>query len=320
VEYRSLGRSGLKVAPICLGAMQFGWWVAEDESREVLDAYVQAGGNFIDTADVYPILSDGVGGRISEEILGRWLKERGNRHQIVIATKVQGRMGAGANDESLSRKHILDAVEASLRRLQIDYIDVYQAHEDDRTVPLEETIAAFDNLVRRGLVRYVGCSNYAAWRLVEAMETSRRRGYAGYISLQPYYNLIDRADFERELQSVCVARGVGVVPYSPLAKGFLTGKYRRDAPPPNSIRASGVRERYMHERGWRVLSAVDQVARARVGASPAQVALAWLMQRPAVVAPIVGANSAEHLQELLGASELSLDPSAVKLLDEAGAW
>jgi aryl-alcohol dehydrogenase-like predicted oxidoreductase len=314
MEYRSLGRSGLKVAPICLGAMQFGWWVDEAESRRVLDAYVEAGGNYVDTADVYPILGDGVGGSVSEEILGRWMKDRGNRDRLVIATKVQGRMGPGPNGEGLSRKHILDAVQASLRRLQVDYIDLYQAHEDDLSVPLEETLETFDGLVRRGLVRYVGCSNYAAWRLMEALEVGRRYGFAGYLSLQPYYNLLDRDEFEKELEAVCVAEGIGVVPYSPLAKGFLTGKYRRDRPLPESIRAAGVEGRYMNERGWKVLSAVDRVA-GEHGASPVQVALAWLLQRPAVVAPIVGANSVGQVREILGAAELRLTAESVRLLN-----
>lgn len=320
MTYRALGRSGLQVAPICLGAMQFGWWVDEATSRTVLDAYVEAGGNFIDTADVYPLLDEGSpsSGKASEEILGRWLKDRRNRAQMVIATKVLGRMGPGPNDAGLSRTHILTAVEASLRRLQLDSIDLYQAHDDDRTVPLDETLEAFDTLVRRGLVRYIGASNYRAWRLMKALGISQQKGSAGYISLQPAYNLVDRADFERELHPLCVQEGIGVIPYSPLAKGFLTGKYRRDQRLPESIRASGVERRYVHERGWRVLEAVDQVAQ-RHGATPAQVSLAWLLQRPAVVAPIVGANSPEQIRDSLRAAELRLDTEDVTVLDDASA-
>jgi aryl-alcohol dehydrogenase-like predicted oxidoreductase len=225
----------------------------------------------------------------------------------------------------LSRKHILDAVQASLRRLQIDYIDLYQAHDDDFTVPLEETLETFDHLVRGGLVHYIGCSNYAAWRLVKALGVSRQHELAQYVSLQPYYNLVDRADFERELQPFCVTEGIGVIPYSPLAKGFLTGKYRRDRPLPESIRAGGVERRYLHERGWSILAAVDRVAQrhaacSRSSTSTAQIALAWLLQRPAIVSPIVGVNSPDHLREILGAIQLDLSTDDVKLLDEASAW
>jgi aryl-alcohol dehydrogenase-like predicted oxidoreductase len=300
--------------------MQFGWWVGEEESRAVLDAYAEAGGNFIDTANVYPILDEGSpgSGSVSEQILGRWLKDRGNRQQMVIATKVLGRMGPGPNDEGLSRKHILDAVEASLRRLQIDYIDLYQAHGDDVTVPLEETLAAFDSLVQRGLVRYVGYSNYHAWRLMKALCLSRQRGYAEYVSLQPSYNLVERENFERELQPLCVDEGIGAIPYSPLAKGFLTGKYRHGQPLPQSLRAGGVERRYMNERGWRVLEAVDTVAQ-RHDATPAQVSLAWLLHRPAVVAPIVGANTPEQIRDILRAADLRLRKDDVKELDDASA-
>jgi aryl-alcohol dehydrogenase-like predicted oxidoreductase len=300
--------------------MQFGWWVGEEESRAVLDAYAEAGGNFIDTADCYPILDEGSpsSGNVSEQILGRWLKDRGTRGQMIIATKVQGRMGPGPNDEGLSRKHILDAVEASRQRLQVDYLDLYQAHDDDVTVPLEETLAAFDSLVQRGPVRYIGCSNYRAWRLMKALNISRQRGYAAYVSLQPSYNLVERENFERELQPLCAEEGIGAIPYSPLAKGFLTGKYRRGQPLPQSLRAGGVERRYMNERGWRVLAAVDQVAQ-RHNAAPAQVALAWLLQRPAVVAPIVGANTPEQIRDILRAADLKLSQGDVKELDDASA-
>jgi aryl-alcohol dehydrogenase-like predicted oxidoreductase len=300
--------------------MQFGWWVDENQSRSVLDAYIEAGGNFIDTADVYPLLDEGSpgSGSVSEQILGRWLKDRGNRQQLVIATKVQGRMGPGPNDEGLSRQHILDAVEASLRRLQTDDIDLYQAHDDDVTVPLEETLAAFDSLVRRGLVRYMGCSNYRAWRLMKALCLSRQRGYCAYVSLQPSYNLVERETFERELQPLCVEEGIGAIPYSPLAKGFLTGKYRRGQPLPESIRAGGVERRYLNERGWRVLDVVARVAQ-RHAATPAQVSLAWLLRRPAVVAPIVGANTPEQMREILGAADLRLSKDDVKELEDASA-
>lgn len=305
--------------------MQFGWTTDEAGSHATLDAYAEAGGNFIDTADVYSRWAEGNPGGVSEEIIGNWLKQRGNRGAMIIATKVRGTMGPGPNDAGLSRKHILDAVEASLRRLQIDYIDLYQAHSDDQAVPLEETVAAFDNLVQRGLVRYVGVSNYSAWRLMKALGIAGSLGYLSHggpsrmVSVQPYYNLVDRAGFERELEALCLEEGIGVIPYSPLAAGFLTGKYRRDEPLPDSARAGGVQQRFMNERGWRVLDAVEEVAR-RHNAAPAQVSLAWLMQRPAVVSPIIGANTPEQLRDILGATEIGLEQDDVAVLDEASAW
>jgi aryl-alcohol dehydrogenase-like predicted oxidoreductase len=319
MNYRPLGRCGLKVATICLGTMQFGWTASEDDSRAVLDAYAEAGGNFIDTADVYSRWAEGNPGGVAEQIIGRWLKDRGNRDQMVIATKVRGTMGPGPNDVGLSRKHILDACEASLRRLQIDYIDLYQAHSDDPEVPLEETMEAFDNLVQRGLVRYIGASNYTAWRLMKALCISETNGFARFVSLQPYYNLVDRADFERELQPLCIEEGIGVIPYSPLAAGFLTGKYRPNQPPPPSARANTVQQRFMNERGWRILAAVEQVAQ-RHNATPTQIALAWILQRPAIVSPIIGANSPEQLHDILGALSVTLSEDDVRTLDEVSAW
>jgi len=317
VRYRNLGRSGVKVASICLGTMQFGWTATEEQAQEVLDAYVEAGGNFIDTADVYSRWAENNPGGVSEDIIGRWMKDRGVREQIVLATKVRGTMGPGPNDVGLSRRHIMDAVQASLRRLQVDYIDLYQAHSDDPEVHLEETLEAFDRLVRRGDVRYVGASNYPAWRLMKALCISRERGLAAYVSLQPPYSLANR-EFDKELLPLCVEEGVGVIPYSPLAAGFLTGKYRRDEPVPDSARAGGIQERYFNERGWRTVDAVAAIA-GELGVTMAQVALAWLLQRPSVVSPIIGANSVEQLRDLLGADDVPLSAEQVQRLDEASA-
>lgn len=306
MQYRTLGRSGLQVSAICLGTLQCGWWIDEAVSRQVLDDYVAGGGNFIDTADVYPTFGDGIGGRAAEEIVGRWLKSRGRRDQIVLATKVGGRMGPGPNEEGLSRRHILGAAEDSLRRLQTDHIDLYQAHDDDLAVPIEETLSAFDALIRRGLVRYIGCSNIQAWRLMKALTTSERHNFAAYISVQASYNLIDRHGFERELGPLCLAEGIGVLPYTPLAKGFLSGRYRSDARPPETPRAPGVSRLYQHERGWRILDAVRRVAR-RHSASPTRVSLAWLLRQPSVVAPVVGASSPQQIADILGCVALTLD-------------
>jgi aryl-alcohol dehydrogenase-like predicted oxidoreductase len=313
MEMRNLGRSGLQVAPLCLGGNVFGWSCDEAASLAVLDAYAEAGGNFVDTADVYSRWVPGHTGGESEAILGRWMRARGNRAQIVIATKVGSAMGEGPNQRGLGRQHIMGAVEASLRRLQTDYIDLYQAHFDDGS-PLEETMRAFDDLVRQGKVRYLGASNYSAWRLVRALWASDTGGYAPYISLQPHYNVARRDEFERELEPMCRELGLGVIPYAALAGGFLSGKYRRGDPLPESKRATTVQQRYFNDHGFAVLEAVLRVAEAR-GATPTQVALAWLLSRPAVTAPIASATSLAQLQELLGALALQLSDGELATLD-----
>ncbi len=324
MEYRTLGRTGLHVSELCLGTMQFGWTADEATSFAILDAFFEAGGNFIDTADIYSAWAPGNPGGVSEEIIGRWMKARGNRRQIVLATKVRGRMWAGPNGEGLSRKHIVEAVEDSLRRLQTDYIDLYQAHAFDPTTPIEETMRAFEDLVRQGKVLYVGASNYPAWRLAEALAVSEHHGWVRYESLQPHYNLVHRGEFERELKPLCEHHGLGVIPYSPLAGGFLTGKYRRGEPLPASVRADSIRRRYFEsETAWNALEALRRIADER-GKTPAQVALAWLLSRPPITAPIVGANTVAQLEELLGAAGLRLTPEEVGLLDAASggtfAW
>ncbi len=233
MEYRNLGKTGLKVSALCMGTMQFGWSVDEAETQRVLSRTYEAGINFIDTADVYSKWVDGNPGGVAEEYIGRWRKQaKIPRDRLVIATKVRGKMGEGPNDEGLSRVHILQAVEASLRRLDTDYIDLYQTHWSDSDTPIEETLRALDDLVRQGKVRYIGASNYKAWELMQALWASDVNGLARYDSLQPHYNLIKRGEFERELKAVCETYGIGVIPYSPLEGGFLTGKYRRDTPSP----------------------------------------------------------------------------------------
>ena len=316
---RKLGRSGLRVAALCLGGNTFGWTTDQAASEAVLDAYVEAGGNFIDTADVYARWAPGNSGGESETALGTWMTARRNRHAVVIATKVMAPMGPGPNDTGLSRQHIAAGVEASLRRLQTDFIDVYQAHWDDRETPLEETLRAFDDLVRQGKVRYLGASNHVAWRLARALWESDKRGLARYECLQPKYNLVFRDEYERELEPLCAEQGVGVIPYSALASGFLTGKYRRDGALPSTARAGGVQKTYMTDRGFAILEAVEQVA-AGAGATPAQVALAWLAHRPGITAPIASATSPAQLKELIGGIDLKLDAEATAALDRASAW
>jgi aryl-alcohol dehydrogenase-like predicted oxidoreductase len=316
---RRLGRSGLRVAALCLGGNTFGWTTDQAASEAVLDAYVEAGGNFVDTADVYSRWAPGNKGGESEAVLGIWMKARRNRPAVVLATKVMGPMGPGPNDTGLSRQHIVQGVEASLRRLETDYIDLYQAHWDDRDTPLEETLRAFDDLVSQGKVRYIGASNYHAWRLARALWASDKHGYARYESLQPKYNLVFRDEYERELEPLCLEQGVGVIPYSSLGSGFLSGKYRRDGSLPATARAAGVQKNYMTDRGFAVLAAVEQVA-AGLGATPAQVALSWLAHRPGITAPIASATSVAQLKELLGGIELRLDTEATATLDGASAW
>ncbi len=316
---RKLGRTGLKVSALCLGGNTFGWTTDQKASEAVLDAYVEAGGNFIDTADVYSRWAPGNKGGESESVLGTWLAGRKHRASVLIATKVMGPMGPGPNDSGLSRTHIMEGVEASLRRLGTDYIDLYQAHWDDKDTPLEETLRAFDDLVRQGKVRYLGCSNYQAWRLTRALWESDRHGYARYECLQPKYNLVIRDEYEPELEPLCLEQGVGVIPYSSLASGFLSGKYRAGQALPKTARAGGVEKTYMNDRGFRVLAAVEKVA-AATSATPAQVSLSWLTHRPGITAPIASATSVAQLKELVGGIELKLDAEQTAALDQAGAW
>jgi aryl-alcohol dehydrogenase-like predicted oxidoreductase len=319
MEMRRLGRTGLKVAPLCLGANVFGWTCDEAASYAVLDAYVDGGGNFIDTADAYSVWAPGNTGGESESILGRWLRARGRRSAVVIATKVEARMGPGANDAGLSRQHIMSAVEDSLRRLQTEYIDLYQAHNDDPETPLDETLRAFDDLMHQGKVRYIGASNYSAWRLMRALWESDRHGFARYASIQPFYNLAAREGYERDLEPMCREMQIGVITYSALASGFLSGKYRAGEPLPTSPRAGGVQKRYMNERGFAVLTEVSRVA-AEHNATPAQVALAWQMARPGITAPIASATTVAQTRELLGATTLRLPEEAIVALDAVSVW
>jgi aryl-alcohol dehydrogenase-like predicted oxidoreductase len=300
--------------------MQFGWTAEDALSFQILSAAYDAGINFIDTADVYSRWAPGNPGGVSETIIGKWCKQSNiPRDKLVLATKVRGRMGEGPNDEGLSRAHILLAVEASLRRLGTDYIDLYQTHSYDGNTPIEETLQALDDLIHQGKVRYLGCSNYPAWRLTEAIWVSETRQLARYDSLQPHYNLAHRAEFERELADVCRAYSIGVIPYSPLAGGFLTGKYRKDTASPESARLGGVQRRYFNEQGWKLLAKVDELA-LELGKSISQVALAWQLSDPVITSPIIGPRTMEQLEDNLGAAGLRLAPAEKTLLDQASEW
>jgi aryl-alcohol dehydrogenase-like predicted oxidoreductase len=315
LKMRPLGRSGLEVAPLALGGNVFGWTADEATSFALLDAFVDAGFNLVDTADIYSRWAPGHSGGESEAIIGRWLKASGKRSRIILATKVGMEMAPG--DKGLAPARIRRCVEASLRRLQTDCIDLYQAHEDDPATPLEETLAAFAELVREGKVRAIGASNFSAARLGEALAVSARLGLPRYESLQPLYNLSDRAPYETGLEPLCRAQGLGVINYFGLARGFLTGKYRGEADLAQSVRGAGVKE-YLNDRGVRILDALDAVAEQR-HATPAQVALAWQMARPGITAPIASATRVEQLQELLGAAQLDLDAATIDALTQASA-
>jgi aryl-alcohol dehydrogenase-like predicted oxidoreductase len=313
MEKRKLGNSGLEVAKLALGGNVFGWTADEPTSFRLLDAFTAAGGNLIDTADVYSAWVPGHKGGESETVLGKWLKRDGNRKKVLVATKVG--MEMGPDKKGLSKPYILRAAEDSLRRLQTDYIDLYQAHADDPETPLEETLEAFAQLTKEGKVRAIGASNYNAERLSNVLQVSKRHGYPAYRSLQPLYNLYDRAEYESELEPLCREKGLGVIPYFPLAAGFLTGKYRSEKDLAGRARGEFVKK-YMDGRGFRILDALDRVAR-RYNSAPATVALAWLIARPGITAPIASATSLDQLNELMKSMELKLDHSAIQLLNWA---
>ena len=309
---RTLGSSDLEVSELCLGGNVFGWIATQDESFEVLDAYVAAGGNFIDTADAYSDWKPGNSGGESEAIIGNWIASRGNRDAVVIATKV-GKLSTAAG---LSADTIIRAAENSLARLRTDHIDLYYAHMDDRAVPLEESLGAFDSLVQSGKVRYIAASNFTGERLAEALEVSQQEGFASFIALQNHYNLMERKEYEDDIRSVVAQHGLGSLPYYSLARGFLTGKYRGDFVT-DSPRAKGV-EQYMNERGERVLVALESCADER-GTSIASIALAWLLAQPTITAPIASARNLEQLDQLLGLSTVTLTDAEIAGLDRASA-
>ena len=315
MDHRSLGRSGLQVSTLCLGGNVFGWTADEATSFRLLDAWVDAGMNFIDTADVYSRWATGHHGGESETVIGKWLKQSGKRSRVVLATKVGKDMGDGKI--GLAPAYLRSAVEASLQRLQTDVIDLYQSHDDDPNTPLEETLGAYADLMRAGKVRAIGASNFSAARLSEALAVSARLDLPRYESLQPLYNLVERPAYEAELEAVCVRHGLGVINFFGLARGFLSGKYRSAADLGKSPRGQGVKQ-YLNEHGLGVLAALDAVAQ-RLGATPAQVALAWQIARPSITAPIASATSLDQLHELVGAARLTLDADAIRAIDAASA-
>ena len=314
MQKRKLGGSGLEIAPLMFGGNVLGWTADEAMSFKLLDAFVAAGLDAIDTADVYSRWVPGHNGGESELVLGRWLKARGGRDKVIIATKVGNEMpGFG---KGLSKAHVMRSAEASLQRLQTDYIDLYQSHIDDGT-PFEETLRAYQTLIDQGKVRAIGASNHTAARMAEAVGVSAAKKLPRFESLQPHYNLYERADYERDLEPLVVKEKIGVIPYYSLASGFLTGKYRSEVDLKKSTRGGGIKK-MLNERGFRILVALDKVS-ARLKSTPAQVALAWLMARPSITAPIASATNLDQLQDLIAATRLKLDADAIQQLDAASA-
>lgn len=319
MDYRRMGRTGLQVSALCLGTMTFGWSADEATSFAIMDRALDGGINFFDTADIYSHWIKGNQGGESETIIGKWLRGK-PRHAVVIATKARGPMWAGANGQGLSRAHLMKAAEDSLRRLGTDYIDLYQAHYPDDETPLDETLAALDQLTRDGKVRYLGVSNYPAWQLMKALWISDVKRLARFDCIQPNYSLLHRAEYERELAAACLDQGIGVIPYSPLAAGFLTGKYTRENREPETSRAeSGTIKRLKQDEGAFVV--VDEARRvaAEHGVPVAQIALAWMLQQPGITSPIIGARTVEQLEEVIGAVDVRLTAAEIAALNAVSA-
>lgn len=319
MEYRKLGRTGLKVSELCLGTMTFGWGADEPTSHAIMDRALEVGINFMDTANIYTRWVEGNDGGVSETWIGNWLKAK-DRHQVVIATKMGGNMWDGPNGRGLSRAHIMQAIEDSLRRLGTDYVDLYQTHFPDDDTPLEETLRALDDLVRQGKVRYIGCSNHPAWLLAKSLWVSDVNLLVRYESLQPHYNLVHRDEFERELKPLCEDQKIGVIPYSPLAGGFLTGKYQRNADLPKGARGETSQkiQSYLTDRNFDLLDKMAAIG-SGYGKTVAQVALAWQLSQPVITSPIIGARTLPQLYESLGAIGFRLTGEEMHLLDEASA-
>lgn len=316
-ELRDLGNSGIQVKPLCLGGNVFGWTLDEAGSFRILDGFFAVDFNFVDTADIYPKWVPGNKGGESETIIGKWMRARRNREKVILATKCGHEWGMGPGKTGLSKKYIMEAAEDSLRRLQTDYIDLYQAHQDDLKTSLDETLEAFAQLINAGKVRAIGASNYSAQRLQESLRVSKAHSLPRYETLQPHYNLYERNDYESTLEDVCVRERLGVIPYFSLASGFLTGKYRSKPDLVGKARGSRV-EKYLNERGFGILDALDRISNER-NSTPARVALAWLMARPSITAPIASATKLDQLTDLIEATKLKLSSAEIDSLNAASA-
>ena len=316
MHYKQLGNTDMQIAPLTFGCNVFGFTIDEKTSFKLLDEFIDAGFNLLDTADVYSRWKPGNQGGESETIIGNWMKEHQNRSNILIATKVGWDMGDGK--KGLSKKNIFQGVEASLKRLQTDYIDLYQTHMDDTETPIEETLEAYQQLMNEGKIRWIGASNLSPERLQLSLDISKAKGLPSYQTFQPHYNLVEREVFEKELEHVCIENNLGVINYFALAGGFLTGKYRSEADLDKSLRGDGAKK-YLNPKGIKVLTALDKIA-AEYNTTPASVAIAWLLARPSVTAPIASATNLEQLQSLINATELKLTNEAIEFLNSASAW
>ena len=314
-----LGKTGLKVSDICLGTMQFGWSAEEEVAHKIMDKAYDSGLIFWDTANVYSRWAENSYAGKSEEIIGKWFAKTGNRDNVILATKVRGQMGSGPNDQGLSRRHIKYQIKESLKRLQTDYIDLYQTHSVDHNVPIEETLRTLNDLIHQDKVHAIGASNYPSWALTEAWWVAKELGLEPYLTFQPYYNIVDRKPFEEDNQMVCDRYGIAVIPYSPLAAGFLTGKYKKDEPVPESGRAEGVKKRFMNDKGFKVLDMVLEVA-TKHGVKPTQIALAWTLKQKTITSPIIGANTVEQLEDILATESVHLQEEDMKKLNEVSEW
>lgn len=317
MEKRKLGSTDLLVSPVTFGGNVFGWTLDEKKSFEILDGFFAADFNFIDTADVYSRWVPGHEGGESERIIGNWMKSRNNRNKVILATKAGSNMAVDGKKD-LSKKYIIKAIDASLKRLQTDYVDLYQSHYDDPETPVEETLEAYDQLIKAGKIRWIGASNFSAERLKESLEASKRLSLPKYQTFQPEYNLYQREGFEKELEQICLDNHLGVINYYALASGFLTGKYRSEADLGKSPRGGGVKN-FMNDRGFRILKALDEVSE-QYNSSNASVALAWLIARPSVSSPIASVTSLGQLDDLIRAASLKLSVEDISILDEASAW
>lgn len=319
MDRRVLNKTGMKVSEICLGTMQFGWTTDEENSIKIMNKAYDAGMNFWDTANVYSRWSEKSYAGKTEEIIGRWLKNTGNRDDIILATKVRGKMGDSPNDEGLSRRHIQNQIDASLKRLQTKWVDLYQTHSYDSDVSQFETLSVLNDLIHDRKVNAIGTSNYPAWALTESFWVAKNKDLIPFTTFQPFYNIVSRKHFEEERQEVCKRYSISVIPYSPLAAGFLTGKYKKDAELPESDRAKGVKSRFMNDKGWLILDAITEVANSH-GCKPLNVALSWMLRQPTIVSPIIGANSVEQLEEILLTSDITLKDDDMKKLNDISNW
>ncbi len=317
MEYQTLGQTDLKVSPLCLGTMTMGWTSDKRDSFAVMDYALEHGLNFFDTADIYSFWAEGNNGGVAESWIGEWLKDRQVRDKIIIATKARGRMWDGPDGEGLNRTHLMRAVEDSLRRLQIETIDLYQSHWPDEDTPLEETFRAFEAMIQQGKVRYIGCSNYSAAQLQQTLDVSAALNLPRYETLQPHYNLVHRDEYEAELMALCQREEIGVIPYSPLAGGFLTGKYKRDRTAPLNSRGHGNdrMQGYRNNEGYAIVEAVEEIAQSHE-ATPAQIAIVWLLTNPTITSAIIGANTVDQLADTITAADIKLSPAEKARLDD----